>query len=190
MSTVKTLSRLLYTLYSASTNPELWTRCLEDLAKLFDVGGAAILYQDLKEHKYNFGAIVGRDPKVAELYEAYYGRMDEYRDRFLARKQNELSLGDELCPIEYLRKTEFYNDLLLKFDVRLWCAVPTLKTATHLELISLYSRGWKHDLPGPRSIDLVELLIPHLQSALYTRRIFSETQQQKTEMAEALNVLD
>jgi DNA-binding CsgD family transcriptional regulator/PAS domain-containing protein len=162
------LSSLLHTLYSAPTSPELWDKFLLDFTALVGLPGAAILHQDLTNEKYGFSATSNFDPEGVLLYEEHYGKIDEWRPRFLNKVEGELAFGDDLSAPDYLRKTEFYNDYLIKFDIKLFCAIPLLKRETSFELISFYE-SWHVKTRRAIDTDLIELMLPHLRSALSLR---------------------
>jgi hypothetical protein len=92
----KVLSRLLYTLYSAPTSPELWPIFLRDFTDLLNLSGSAILSQDFKKAHYGFHAAVGVDPNGLALYESYFGAMDAWRPRFMTKEEGELVFGEDL----------------------------------------------------------------------------------------------
>ena len=106
-----------------------------------------------------------------------------------ALKFGELYYGDELCPRQQLRKTEFYNDFLVHFDTHFLCGIETLRTNTQLETISLF-QGLNDPPPDKDKMDLIRLVIPHLQAALQTRQRLIAADTDKQEFEQALNCLE
>jgi DNA-binding CsgD family transcriptional regulator len=169
------LSKLLLTLYAAPTQPELWGRFLTEFTQLVGLPAAAILHQDLARDKYGFGVAVGVDPAAQADYERYYGQMDAWRPEFLAKREGEVALGEALCATPDLVKTEFYGDYLSKYDVTLYAAVATLRQATRFELLSLY-RGLNDAEPPPETLAAIELIVPHVRTALQLRHRLCEAE--------------
>lgn len=188
MVSAEVLSRLLLKLYAAPNRPELWPEFLVEFTGLLGLPGAAILYHDMKNEQYGLHTGTGVDPEAQLLYQQHYGKMDPWRPRFLKKKEGELAFGDELCPPEELRKTEFYNDLLLKFDARLFCGIATLKEPDRIEEISLYQR-WQDKPPGKETLDLLNLILPHLQSALRLRRNVQQLHSENHDLEHSLDAL-
>jgi DNA-binding CsgD family transcriptional regulator len=169
--------------------PELWTTFLQDFTQLLGLPAAAILHQDVAREKYGFNVAVGLDPVAQSLYEQYYGQIDAWRPKFLQKAEGELAFGDELCPPSTLEKTEFYCDLLSKYDVNLHCSVATVKRPQSLELISLY-RGL-HDGPlEPEILATIKLVIPHIRSALQLRMQMREAEVTASNYAAVLDSMN
>ena len=116
---------------------------------LLGLSASAIVRTDLTCKANGIYLSHGVDPEVERLYAAGYGNQDVYRPRFLRMqgRQGELVMGDELCTVDEMKSTAFYQDILLKADVRLWCAVATVHGEGIIENISFYHR-WKDEAPG------------------------------------------
>ena len=83
-------------------------------------------------------------------------------------RRGDLLMGDELCTFQEMKNTAFYQDILLKADIRLWCAVATQYGGGIIENISLYHR-WKDEAPGTDHLKLARAITPHLNNALRIR---------------------
>ena len=189
MVSPESLSRLIYTLYAASTSPELWPNFLQELTRLMGVSGGGIVQHDMENQRFGLQTHVGLDPAGVALYERYYGTIDEWREAALNLPEDEGVFGYELCSKALLEKTEFYNDFLVKFDSRLYWTIATEKRMSRLESISLY-QGWNDNPPGQDGLDLLQLILPHLKAALRIRRQLVAADMVKREFEEALNCLD
>ena len=189
MFSAESLSRLLYTLYAASTSPELWPHFLQEFTRLMGVSGGGIVQHDMENQRFGLQTHVGLDPAGVALYEAYYGTIDEWREAALNQPEDEGVFGYELCSKAQLEKTEFYNDFLVRFDSRLYWTIATEKRTTRLESISLY-QGWNDKPPGQDGLDLLQLILPHLKAALRTRRRLVAADTVSGEFEEALNCLE
>jgi DNA-binding CsgD family transcriptional regulator len=162
------LSKLLLTLYAAPSQPDLWSRFLTDFTTLLGLPGAAILHQDLAREKYGFSIACGIDPAAQMSYGQYFGKIDPFRPRFLAKEEGELCFGEELCPSPVLHKTELYGDYLSEHNFTLYCAVATIKRAETSEFISIY-RGLGSRSPDAETIATITMVLPHIRAALKLR---------------------
>jgi DNA-binding CsgD family transcriptional regulator len=162
------LSNLLLTLYAAPAQPDLWSRFLTDFTTLLGLPGAAILHQDLARERYGFSIACGIDPAAQISYGQYFGKIDPFRPRFLAKEEGELCFGEELCPSSVLHKTELYGDYLSKYDFTLYCAVATIRRAETSEFISIY-RGLGSGSPDSETVKTITMILPHIRAALELR---------------------
>jgi DNA-binding CsgD family transcriptional regulator len=162
------LSNLLLTLYASPAQPDLWSTFLADFTALIGLPGAAILHQNLAREKYGFSVACGIDPAAQISYGQYFGKIDPFRPRFLAKPEGELCFAEELCPSSDLYKTELYGDYLSKYDFTLYCAVATIKCAETSEFISLY-RGLRSGFPNAEAIATIRQILPHIRAALKLR---------------------
>ncbi len=169
------LPKLLTTLYAAPTQPELWNRFLEELTQFLGLPAAAILHQDLGREHYGFSAAVGVDPEAQLLYEKHYGSMDVWRPKFLAKREGELVLGESLYPTEQLVKTEYYNGFVRRFGLKLYAAVVTVKQPTSFEHVSVYC-AVDAGPPPPSTLAALELIVPHVRTALQWRHRLCEAE--------------
>lgn len=188
MNSTRVLSNLLHTLYAAPTQPELWPEFLREFSKALKLTGAAILHQNLARGEYNAEYAFGAAADGAPMYQRYYGKLDAWRPSFLEKSEGEFAFGSELCSLNTLKKTEFYNDFLLKHDLCLYGAVATVKRPTQVELVTLY-KSWKGRLPGADTQALIDLMIPHVQRALQLRRSFVNLRVQSASLESALNLV-
>ena len=188
MISAKALSNLLYTLYSAPPRPAAWNDFLRDLCTQANLSGAAILEHDVEREHHNVQYSYGSDSEWAGLYKEYYGEIDEYKERFLRTREGVFALGDELCPPNKMKVTEFYNDFLQKYDIRLYGAIATVNRPNHLEHISLYT-SWKNRRRGAHARELGALLFPHLKNALDLRRKFVDIAALNSSLMAGLDLL-
>ncbi len=180
------LSQLLRTLYGAPQSPELWPQFLRELSEMLGFTGAAILYHDLEHADYSVQLSSSKYCEWSDLYTNHYGKLDAWRDPFLKLAEGEFGFGDDLCPPDKLKRTEFYNDFLTKFDIRLFGAVATIKRPSQVEHISLY-QSWKGKRPRRDTVGVMALVFPHLRCALDLRRRFVDLHAKNSLLDSALN---
>ncbi len=98
-------------------------------------------------------------------------------------------MGDELCTVSEMKNTAFYEDILLKADIRLWCAVATQFGDGIIENISFYHR-WKDEAPGANSLKLARVITPHLNNALRIRARLVHLEDLASDLYAALDQAD
>jgi DNA-binding CsgD family transcriptional regulator len=166
----RALNDVLIMLYAAPAAPEVWPRALAGVTDLLGLSASAIVRTDLTCRANSVYISQGVDPEVERLYAMGYGNQDVYRPRFLRMRgrRGDLLMGDELCTFQEMKNTAFYQDILLRADIRLWCAVATEHGDGIIENISFYHR-WKDEAPGINHLKLARAITPHLNNALRLR---------------------
>lgn len=182
------ISDILQILYAAPTKPELWHDFLQQFSRTLSLTGAAILHQDLERGQYNAEYAFGVAAEGAPMYQRYYGTIDEWRPAFLKKAEGDFALGDDLCPLDRLKTTEFFNDFLLKHDLRLYGAVATVKRPKQVELVTMY-QSWKGESPGKETEELVGMMVPHIRRALQLRRSFIDIKAHSDSLELALDLV-
>jgi DNA-binding CsgD family transcriptional regulator/PAS domain-containing protein len=171
MLSTKALSELIHKLYSAATSEEVWSEILRDLSGHLNLTGASIIHHDIHRNRYNAEFSWGNE-EWKPGYHGHYGSLDMWRPAFMQKEAGQFALGRELCPLSEARQTEFYNDHAKKCDLDLLGTIATIKTSTRIETVNLY-QGWKGPMPDPSAAaETMELLFPHLETALNLRRKF------------------
>lgn len=189
MISAEALSRLLLVLYSAPASPELWPKFLEGFVDALGISGGGIVCQDEKRIKYGYQSAIGIDPEGLRAYHAHYGKQDPQIPPIRQIVPGRISFGYELCDPEQFRRTEYFNDFAGKYDICLYCALPTSKTVDSVEAVTCYT-GFRDKPPGKQTLDLVTFMIPHLQSALHLRRRLVDLKTQSSSLEAALDLVE
>jgi DNA-binding CsgD family transcriptional regulator/PAS domain-containing protein len=186
-----TLDRLLTTLYAAPTQPEMWNIFLKEFSQISSVNKAAIISHNFDANEHKMLAGLGdsiKDGETVRLYEEYYCQVDEWTSRFPKGVNLRVVQGEEIWPTDAILKSTFYNEFLKKVDVLRLACVAFCGPPGIFDGFSLY-RG-----PHEDEFDRVELaqldqVIPHLKTALYTRRKLLELESRVSDVETALDAL-
>ncbi|HJS98218.1 MAG TPA: helix-turn-helix transcriptional regulator [Terriglobales bacterium] len=189
MISTEALSRLLLTLYSAPASPQLWPNFLEQFVEVLGISGAGIVCQDKKRVKYGYSATTRVDPELLRAYHTYYGKLDPQIPPIAQIVPGQISLGHELCDPEKFRRTEYFNDFVAKYDISLYCALPTSKTTESVEAVTFYT-GFHDETPGKGTLELIRLMTPHLQTALHLRRRMIDLRAQSSSLESAMDLME
>lgn len=165
---------LIEHLYAAGSNPDGWPRFLTTYADAVGGTTTGLLTQDIREDRGAVDIFVRFDPTWMRRYREYYSRINPW----ITQRKDLLEVGSivtsqMICPDSQVLRSEYYADFLqpqgifhglraviLREDSRVY-ALTTLRPASNGAF-------------GPREIDLVKALMPHLQRTLQIRRRFAD----------------
>ena len=170
------LSDLLACLYRAPLESGGWQEFLDCLTELTGAGGGGFLHHDLDQQKFTLRAVGGAqsDSAVQHAYNSYYGRLDPWRNPYLALRPDAVVPGHALVPVQELRKTEIYNDLLRKNGIVHPVILPGIISPSVTENVTIW---WSEESgpPGDDIVALMEMLRPHLKTSLQTLHAMEES---------------
>lgn len=180
MVSIEAFSELLQVLYSAPLLHEEWQQFLTLVAR-----------HTSSRNAYFFAASTNfplalleeggtpQNPKDLTTYNKDYAPTDPCLAALIRYSRSNNPVGvftdEELLPGEGLLNTDFYRQLLVRMNLRYGTAVSLALTVRRIDAISV----WRTPEEGPIDADskrLLELLIPHIQTALETRRVLGITQ--------------
>ena len=157
------------------------------------VNKAALISHVLPENKHRMLATLGdcvRDDENVRLYEEVYGELDEWTVRLPKRTDTGgVVQGEDLWPSGELLKSTFFNEFLHKVDISRMACVAVARSPGIFEALSIY-RGPSEEEFDREQFGALELIVPHLQIALYTRRKLLELESRVSDMESALDHLD
>jgi DNA-binding CsgD family transcriptional regulator/PAS domain-containing protein len=186
-------SRLLATLYAAPVQPEMWNIFLRHLSTLTGVNKAALIAHDAPNAKHRIlaflGESIGERENVAK-YESHYYKFDEWTMRAPAKALIETSVfrGEELWPAMAFRKSVFYNEFLLRVDVRQMMCLGSVGAPGIFEALSIYRGQSEEDFDQEQRI-ILQTVAPHLRMALLTRRKLQQLESRVSDLEMALDCM-
>ena len=108
------------------------------------------------------------DPEVLRLYNEHYGANDPYRAPMITKPRVGLITGEELVDRTTLVRSELYNEVLSRYDMEYMNMLSCRCDHQAVDALSL----WRSAKDGPMDMasgQLLEMLIPHVQTALQIR---------------------
>lgn len=161
------ISELLAKLYAAPLEDANWQ---EFLTLLCESTETQIGYLVCHEKVVNItrllaGGGVNFDPESLRVYNAHFTHCDPYTGPYNRNPRIGVIGGDELVPREQLQRTEFFNDMMANFGLNSSTLVPFVSNTSHIGCVTLW-RGKRQGEMPKESDKLLQLLIPHLRSAL------------------------
>lgn len=181
MVTLDAFSELLHVLYSAPLQQEQWQRFLALVSQHTASRSGYFLSADTRTGL----AILAEGGKtIGEIrisaYNDSYAKRDPFRGSLFrySRKGNPVGVftDEELLPHEGLLRTDLFRDLLSPANLRHGTFAILALSVRRFDAISVWRTSDEGPMP-PDSRRLLELLIPHIQTALEVRRILGATQQ-------------
>jgi DNA-binding CsgD family transcriptional regulator/PAS domain-containing protein len=169
MSSADTLSRLLLTLYSAPLDDNQWDAFLTQLCEASGSSSATLMRNDsMLGNRVLITAGQGISSEQRIEYIETFRFTDPVREAFMQNPASGVIEIDDLLTYESFYETEAYQIFLAPSGVRfLTCIAVTVSTRTH-EVISLFRK--ENRRLSPDKLELLQLLLPHLQNALHIRR--------------------
>jgi DNA-binding CsgD family transcriptional regulator len=193
MTQANLFDKLLAGLYAAPTRPELWGVFLKEFGAVSRVEKAALISHRFADNNHRMLAALGdcvKDRENVRLYEDLYYQLDEWTLRFPRRGDTgRIVQGQDIWPRGALLKSAFYNEFLKKVDICHMACVAVVGPPGILEALSIY-RGPGEDEFDREQLAALELILPHLKIALYTRRKLLELESRVSEMETALDRLN
>jgi DNA-binding CsgD family transcriptional regulator len=183
---------LLATLYATPLRPELWSTFLEQLGQACVVNKAALI-----SHKFSCGehrviAALGdsiKDNQVARDYQDSYFRFDEWTNSFSKDLAGAVLSGEQLWPREQKTRSIFYNEVLKPLDISCLVAVSIPVSPGNFDGLSLF-RGHSEAEFSDECLGRFRQIVPHLKTALFTRRRLLELESRISDLETALDALN
>jgi DNA-binding CsgD family transcriptional regulator len=189
MVSLEAFSDLLQVLYSAPLQQELWQRFLTRVCEYTRSNLGVFISADTRSGLAVLAAGGGRnDLANVSIYNQQFAQKDPFRPPIVRRCRTRNPVGvyteNDLVPSQEFLQSEIYLGLLGPANLR-YAAITVLAcTVRKLDAISF----WRTPEEGPvdaDSLHLLELLIPHVQTALRVRRALG-TAEQRQASAEAM----
>jgi DNA-binding CsgD family transcriptional regulator/PAS domain-containing protein len=181
MLSIEAFSNLLQVLYSAPLQQEQWQRFLTSVCEYTGSNLGVFISADTRTG-LSVLASGGQHGESATIldYNRQFAQKDPFRPAIVRRCRSRNPVGvyseEELVPSQDFLQSQIYRGLLGPANLR-YAAITILAcTVRKLDAISL----WRTPEEGPVDADsrrLLELLIPHVQTALEVRRVLGATEQ-------------
>jgi len=169
MISVEAFSELLHVLYSAPLHPEQWKRFLDLLCEHTGSRSSFLICADSRDTlSIRAEGGVPHDPALVAAYAAEYTGRDPYLLPLIKSGAVGFVEPDVLLPRAELEQSDMYRALIAPGGYRHPGIVALTCTLRRFEGISFWRTGDEGPL-GSDSIRLLELLVPHIQSAMDIR---------------------
>jgi DNA-binding CsgD family transcriptional regulator len=174
--------------YDAATDASLWTSLLEVLAKSCRADSAALVMHNLGQEVHTISAGWEMDPEAGRRYQQHYGAVDVWASRGRSKPSGYVCSSESLCTTAELVTTEIYNDFMVPYGLAHGMFALVENNAARWASISMY----RSPLSGnfrTSDLDVLNLLVPHMQRAFKLHFQFSELNVRNQSMESALNLL-
>lgn len=187
MSDESSFNQILAPLYAAPLKPELWTVALQRLAGTLGIRQAALFDHGPEKDRHSIFAFVG-DPIMegGRLYEQHFWQFDEWTRRFSeCPVPDGLVYGEAIWPEALLRRSVFFNEFLVKYDVCQMVAVPSYAGPTESNnALSVYREPDGSPFEEDQ-YQILRLLAPHVNNAFAVRRRLTDLAARVTDLESA-----
>ena len=170
MISLEAFSELLAVLYSAPLQPERWERFLDLLCEHTQSRSSFLLCADsCQSLSVRAQGGVHHSPAAIAEYAANYTTRDPFMLPLIRSAETGVIDCEELLPRAALEESDMYRYLHYPRGYRYPGLVALTCTLRRLEVISFWRSGDEGYLDGD-SVRLLQLLVPHLQSAMEIRQ--------------------
>jgi DNA-binding CsgD family transcriptional regulator/PAS domain-containing protein len=150
-------------LYEAPLDPSRWEEFLRLTAAAVAGEAAALLMHDFRNTQSLMASQWGFHPEVAQCYAAYYGAIDVWRAAVTA-SADWLGTSEQFVAPASLVRTEFYNDLLLPYEIPHGMFAMVERGPGRVANLSI-CRGQRGGPFEEKDLDILKFLKPHIQRA-------------------------
>lgn len=190
MTLASPVNKLLNSLYAGAVEPQLWGAFLQELSAATAISKAALVAHNLANGTHSVFATFGEqlaDRDSVAPYERHYWQYDLWTVKFPRRGMfGRVIDGRELWPEDTMRRGVFYNEFLGKLDIGHMTGVAVATSPNSYEALCIY--GSPNDDPlGHDQLALVQVLIPHMETAFATRHRLSELELRVRDLENALD---
>lgn len=155
-------------LYETLERPELWPPALESCAGVLRAPLSAMIFHDSRCGEAAVQISTGMTPEARQEYNSHYGLTDVWFAHSAHLTAGWSGRGNELVPEHEVRRTEFYNDYLRRYQMLHQCGTVLMKDELRFSTVTFVRR---EDQPLFQDVDIEYLrtLTPHLQRVLGLR---------------------
>jgi PAS domain-containing protein len=184
------IQHMLGTLYAAPLRPALWDSFLSQISALCGIRKAALICHNVPQGTHRILATLGSEVAASvQTYESHYFQFDEWTLRFPKRgSRGRVIRGEEIWQESSLLKSTFYNEFLKPFDTYQMACVGYGDAPGNFEALSVY-RGLNEESFTRETMALLELLVPHLDTALTLRRKLGHLEGHASDLENALDAI-
>jgi hypothetical protein len=130
------MSSLVSTIHDAAVSPEAWPQALEALTDAMGVAGAALIISNKSTGNVDEACFSGLSAGFKSDYVRHYAAVDPYSP-LLDGSWKKLS---ECLPDQLLRKSEWYNDFVLRCGVRDILGARLVDTSSHRVIFGIHQQ--------------------------------------------------
>ena len=111
------LGRIIPRIHDAGLDPRLWTGVLQSLTETIGAIGAAYIVRNARTGRVDWANFLGPSAQFTSDYITRYAAKDPFSDLLTGHEGTWMRLSEQL-PEPELRRSEWYNDFVLKCGVR------------------------------------------------------------------------
>lgn len=187
MNCDKQVDELISSIYESVVSPGEWLRFLELLQLTFKDNLIALAYFDHRRHQAGVHHSVNMSPQQIQEYQNYYGSVDNlWAAAANHPRRGELLTRDELVPFPEMRRSEFYNDYLVRHGLPQQFGY-TILTGSDFNASLTFCRAERFGTATEAEAHLLNTLLPHLQRAFRMHKHLDSVVAERDAAREALN---
>lgn len=182
-----TALRLIGLIYEAAVDPDRWNEFLRVYGELYPGASQWLWLEDRERADVRILTNESCDLSFVPSYQGYYAALNPWTETMLQQPEGHIHLADWLAPRAFLEAGEFYNDWMKPQDLHDGFGASVLRFGRQFMFYSLLHT--KAATTGERDLELLKLLVPHMQRAARLHGHFLGLQEQADAAATLLDRL-
>jgi PAS domain-containing protein len=159
------LSGVIGSIYDCAVDPDLWPAALEEIADFVRGSSGVVMVLDTVENKTRFYTSWNVNPEVLRVYSERYHADNPLLAAFAPFDVDEpYNVPSAMDPRVWL-ESRVYREFGIEQGWLDNVGVYIMKTPTRLGSLS-FPRGEEHGFSGPRELEILRLLSPHVRRAI------------------------
>ena len=184
MDEAEKLLDLIGQIYEAGADPARWPEFLAAACGVFAARLPNLTVIDPRKMELIFGCLLGFDQTYMTEY-LPRSREDPWMPVGLRQHPGTVLIGSEVVDLNWVRTTDFYHDILRRFEYEWGLATVLKRDASQFAYFSLWRERQQPDFTEADRAAMAHL-VPHLQRALFLNRRLAEADARDQAMEEAL----
>jgi DNA-binding CsgD family transcriptional regulator len=160
---LETFNELVGNIYDAAMDTALWPAFMKRLTLAVNAQSGLLRVQDLESNDIGTYITLGLDPEFQQRYKEHYVYGDPLMSAIAKLSTGTVMQTSNLMPTSF-RNTEFFNDYARPQGMDHTAGSILVKNQSRVAVIGLH-RPEQAGCYQPHEIELLDLLIPHLQRA-------------------------
>lgn len=185
LPSAEVLSQILEALYEAPLQPSRWEKFLRLTANAIGGEAAALLLHDFSDSQSLVARQWGIDPEATRRYQEHYSGLDVWLQG-MSKIEDWLGTSEQFVPFAELKRTEFYNDLVLPFGIPHGIFGMVERSPSRVATLSIY-RSLREGAFQQGDLHLLRFLKPHINRAY---RLHSKLASARNHSASLQSALD
>ncbi len=182
-------SQLVDKIYDAALDVSRWDQVVGDVVHALGGRGGALLVDDSGTRRILNVSHIGVDHPQVAAYNEYYWQLDPIAPALETAADGAILAHHAIIPRSEARKTEFYADFAIPFDIGDGLAVRLHLNQGRIAWLNICAHLKASSFAGPTQIELLQSVLPHVQRSLRIQALLGSVGHERDQAHAALDQL-